>query len=137
MNYAFARKMLDEKNFLISSNSLNLSWKKTRSHSFEFESLEHYLSKATLVYLINKKSEKGNQHGACSEFSFPSGKTADVLQLIMKGKEMVGYEIQTSTDKKKRYPDEVPMLVINLKKAPEEVHEAFKTLENYFKEFIV
>jgi hypothetical protein len=137
MDLEFAKKMLEDKGLLISSRNLSLSWKKTRSHNFKYESFSHYMLKAGLVCLINKKSESGNKQGACSEYMFPSGRKADVLQFITKGREMVGYEVQTTVDKKKKYPEEVPMLVIDLTKAPEKVHEALKTLEDYLKEFIV
>jgi len=137
MKYEFGKNMLSEKHFLISNSTLQSCWKKVRSHNFKYETLSHFLSKAVLVYLINKKTKKGNQHGACSEFTFPSGRTADVLHLMMKDREMVGYEIQTSNDKKKPYPDEVPIIEIDLSKAPENVHNAFKILEEYFKKYII
>jgi len=84
------------------------------------------------VFLINKK--KGSV--GLSEYEFPNVRYVDVLE-ITENKEIIGYDIMTDEDIHKKTPNKLPIITIDLRKAPEKVKESFKILEDYFKKFIV
>jgi len=137
MEFQQGKSILSDKKLFTSISELASSWKKTKSHNFRYESFPHYLSKACLICLINKKSERYNPIAGLSEYEFPDARCIDALQIIGKNKELVGYEIKTSYDNHKKTTNKVPIITIDLKKAPEKVKESFKILEDYFKTFIV
>jgi hypothetical protein len=137
MEFPEGRTILESKGIFTSVAEMSSSWKKTKSHNFSFESIPHYCSKAFLVCLINKTNKKFNTISAMSEYEIPSAKRVDVLQLIGKNKEVVGYEIETGQNNKRSNIKEFPIITIDLRKAPDKVKESFKILENYFKDFIV
>jgi hypothetical protein len=137
MDFQQGKNILEEKKLFTSASELSSSWKKTRSHNFSYETFPHYLAKACLIFLICRKNKRFNTVGALSEYEFPNARCIDVLQIIGKEKEIVGYEVETSSDNHKKTPDKLPIITIDLRKAPDKVKEAFKILESYFKDFIV
>lgn len=117
---------------LVSNRFIYINWNKIRSHSHRFETFEHLMAKAAISKLVLKKKD-----GLLTEYQYPDCKVIDVLQI--KKKELIGYEIiygnklKPSTEKFRN----TSIITVDLNRASEDVKQAFRTLENYFKKFVV
>jgi len=79
--------------------------------------------------LILKKGD-----AVITEHEYPDGKQIDVLQIKPNG-ELIGYQIETGNYEEKDFLN-TDIITIDLRKAPKEVHDAFKVLEEFFKKFV-
>jgi len=130
--YYKAKITIEKKGLAIARRDMELGYKKVRSHQYRYESFMHFISKSAISKIIGTRARQA----FFTEFELPNGRTIDVLQVISPN-EIVGYEIETSKDNKKNDIKEVPIITVDLRKAPKDVLEAFDILENYFKKFVV
>lgn len=108
--------------------SLMYGLNKVRFHN-RMESFSHFLTKCVLAKLIFNQKD-----GIITEYEYPDCKVMDVLQV--KKDEIIGYQVETNSFEEKKFYN-TSVLIVDLRKCPKEVEDAFKTLKNYFKEFIV
>lgn len=130
MDYLKARHILLNKKLYAENRNLRYGYGKVRFHQYIHETMEHFLAKAIITKLILKK-----KHGCLTEHELSDGRTIDVLQVINKNN-IIGYEVENS-DYKKPDVKGIDIQVIDLRKLPDNVKKAFKTLENYFKDQII
>ena len=110
-------------------SQLKYGWCKIRSHQHKFESFPHYISKACLGKLILQAGD-----GMFTEYEYPDCQVVDVLQI--KGKELIGYQIETGDFEEKEFHG-TDTIIVSLKNAPEDIKECFTKLEKFFKQFVV
>jgi len=110
---------------------LRYGWKKIRPHQYKRETFEHFVSKACLGKLILNLGD-----GLFTEYEYPNCNVIDVLQIKKRTKELIGYQIETGYFKEKEFYN-TDVIVINLKKAPKPVLDAFDILKDYFGRFVV
>lgn len=130
MDFYRAKQILTKKGVLISNRDLGYGFNKIRSHQHKFESIPHFLSKCIIGKLILKQGD-----AVITEHEYPDGKQIDVLQIKRNG-DLIGYQIETGNYEEKEFSN-TDVITIDLRKAPKEVHQAFKILEKYFRRFIV
>lgn len=111
------------------STWLKYGWKKVRAHQNKQESFQHFISKACLAKLIIQ-----NGDGMFTEYEYPDCQVVDVLQI--KGKELIGYQVETNDFEEKKFHC-TDTIVIDLRKAPKSVMEAFIVLKEYFTRYVV
>jgi len=110
------------------TNNIN----KVLFHSRTNESLEHFIIKAIISFLIFSK----RNDGVLTEAEFENGRTIDVLQVKPSGN-LIGYEIEGNRHNKKRDVDNVDIFEINIKDIPKEFIISLRRLYNWFDSNIV
>ena len=110
---------------------LKYGYNRVRCHQPKFETWEHFMSKAGLLKLILDKGDTG-----FTEYQYPNSKICDVLQVKLKPKELITYQVENKKPTVQEFKNSSCMLV-DLRKMPEEVEEAFKTIKKYLKQFVV
>lgn len=90
------------------------------------ETWEHFIVKSIIGMLIRKKGD----FFLC-EYPFPSGRIYDIIQIVRKTGELVGYEVESKEFKK---TEEIDTVVIYLKKLP---LQNLKLLINELEKYIV
>lgn len=124
--------IMEEMNLIPNNRELKYGWNKIRAHARRNETMEHFLGKSIVGKLILQKND-----GMLTEHEFPNCQKADVLQLKMKDKSVTAYQIHHTHEDPEIDVKGVGTIWININKAPQEVKTAFKTMENFFKDFIV
>lgn len=122
--------LIREKECLRHMKYLGHYYNKCRIHS-RFETTEHFMAKAMLMFMIFSKGEKA----VLTEVEMRNGRTVDVLQINKKG-ELVGYEIENVKNTKTGI-DGIDIVEIPLRKMPREAKAGLKALENWLKEYVI
>ena len=130
MNYEKGAVILKSKDLFESHSVFRYGWKKVRLS--QFETVPHAVGKTIIGLLALKKKD-----GFLTEFKYPNTLKADVSQLKWKDKEIINYQIKHTHQDPEIDWKGVSNVFIDLNKAPEEVLDAFKILEKYFRQFII
>ena len=121
--------LLENLNVVPERRELKYGYNKVRCHQPKFETWEHFMSKAGLLKLILDMGDAG-----FTEYQYPDAKICDVLQI--KDKELITYQVENKKPTVQEFKNSSCMLV-DLRKMPKEVEEAFKTIKKYLKRFVV
>ena len=132
MKYLQALMIMEKNNLMPQNRELKYGWNKIRAHSRRSETMEHFIGKAIVGKLIIQQGD-----GMITEHEFPNCQKADVIQLKMEDKSITAYQIHHTHKDPEIDVKNVGTIWIDINKAPQEVKTAFKTLENFFKGFIV
>jgi len=98
----------------------------------QYETAEHFMAKAMLGFLIF--SGKGGTF--VSEAEMSSGRCVDIVQITKKNRNLVGYEIENTKNKKTGIAG-IDIVEIPLKKMPREAKDGLKALENWLNEYVI
>jgi hypothetical protein len=112
------------------NTDVRYGYNKVRCHQPKYETWEHFISKAGLMKLVLDMGDCG-----FTEYQFPNAKICDVLQ-VKKFKELITYQVENKKPTVQEFPNASCMLV-DLRKMPDEVAEAFQTIKKYLKGFVV
>jgi hypothetical protein len=103
---------------------------KVKIHS-HFETLEHFVSKAILTYLLFK-----NNNGTITEAEMRNGRSIDVLS-VNDNENYVGYELESNGHNSKPDVEGVDIIEIDLRKMPDTAKKGMNDLMKWLEEFIV
>jgi hypothetical protein len=130
MRYDIVRRRLNDKNLLIVNQDCKYGHDKLRPHSRGVhETMTHFMAKAMLFKLIYDKSD-----GVLTEHECPNGRVIDVLQL--KQKSIIGYEVENS-DYDKCDVNGVDLIVIDLRKFPQEFADAVEVIKKNLEAWVI
>jgi len=129
MDYDRAIVALREGNILAQDRKLEYGMCKVRIHS-RFESMEHFITKALVSYIIHQKSGAFMSEAECR-----NGRVLDILQ-VTNNKNLVAYEIE-SVHNTKQDVENVDMIEIQLKEMPESARQGILDLSKWLEQFIV
>lgn len=129
MDYRIATRLLKEARIVNAFKNYRYGYNKVRPHS-RFESLEHFITKAMMSYLIFKK-----QNAFITEADCRNGRVLDILQ-ITHNKNFVGYEIESKNNNKADV-DRVDIIEIPLKNMPNSSKRGLTDLENWLRRYLV
>jgi len=119
-----------DKEVLVPGRDIYYGWNRIRPHQYIRESFPHFIIKAIIGKLIMNKKD-----GMITEHEYPDGKQIDVLQVKTKGKELIGYQVETQKNfEEKDFPHSV--VTICLFKHPE-AQKHFDALKRIFKDYVV
>jgi hypothetical protein len=109
---------------------LRYSFNKIRIHN-KNETIEHFMSKAMLTFLIFSKLGKG----VITEADMRCGRQVDVVQFSNAG-EITGYEIESNAFDKTEIKG-MDIVEIKLANMPAKAKEGLEELEKWLKEYLI
>jgi len=129
MMYDQAVRLLKNNKILAEDRSIKYGLNRIRWHNRN-ETIEHFISKAMLGFLILK-----NDKCIITEAECRNARQIDILQINKQG-ELVGYEIENNKNMKSDV-ESVDMFEIKLKDMPVKAREGMKELEKWLKGYLV
>jgi hypothetical protein len=130
MNFREVKYILGRKGILAKDRNIAYSYNRIKFHN-QYETTEHFISKAMLTFLIFCNNEKG----ILTEVDFKNGRTADALQVSRDG-QLVAYEIESEKNTKKEI-EGVDTVEIPLRKMPMKAREGIKELEKWLSQYLI
>jgi hypothetical protein len=127
-DYLRVKRILNDSGVLASDRDFLHGYNKIRRHS-QFESLEHFISKAMLAFLVMKKGKV-----VITEADMRNGRCIDILQVVKDN--LVGYEIESDKNWKDGV-DGIDIVEVKISEMPIGAREGIKALSRWLQEFII
>jgi hypothetical protein len=131
MDYRQAELVIRNNGNFNKGRDFRMGLNKIRYHS-KNESIEHFMTKAVLGFLILSK----NKGGFVSEAEMVSSRVVDLVQITEKSKNLVAYEIETEKNTK-HYVNGVDEVEIRLADMPETSRQGLKDLAKWIEGYVI
>lgn len=129
MDFKKTAFLLREKNCMNEQRKFIYGYNRTKIHN-QYETFEHYMAKAALVYLIFKK-----KMNVISEAEMNTGRVVDVLQICKNG-DLVGYECESGKNNKLDIKG-VDIVDVPLNKMPEFAKDGIFELKKWLEQYLI
>jgi hypothetical protein len=127
-DYLRVKRILNDSGVLASDRDFVNGYNKIRRHT-QFESWEHFITKAMLAFLVMKTGKV-----VITEADMKNGRCIDILQVVENN--LVGYEVE-SVHNGKVSVDGVDIVEIPLSKAPASFKKGIKDMEKWLQSYMI